>query len=73
MNGIPTTRMPRKQKRKKEDNITMRGIKVRNSPILVCPECLRRYIQTEDKQKKCLFCLREIRDFTEYSETILDF
>jgi hypothetical protein len=27
-----------------------------NKPILVCPQCEGKYIQTEKDQKVCLFC-----------------
>lgn len=56
--------MTKKRKRTKADNITMRGFKVRNSPILTCKSCARRYIETEKGQKKCLFCMRDMADFT---------
>ncbi len=57
--------MPRKKKRTKDDNITIRDlIKIQNLPALICPECARRYIQTFPEQTKCLFCIRGMRDLS---------
>lgn len=73
MNGTQNTNMPRsKKKRRKEDNITMRGIKVKNSKILICPQCARRYIQTEINQEKCLFCVKNIDSFHSYAHLQYD-
>lgn len=65
MSGIINIRMSRK-KTNKLHNIVMRGVKVKNSPILLCPICARRYIQTQHKQDRCLFCLREMSDLSTY-------
>jgi len=56
--------MSRKKKRTKADNITMRDIRPQNLPILTCPKCARRYIQTEEIQDRCLFCLRQTVDLS---------
>lgn len=61
-----------RKKRTKADNITMRGVKVKNSPILICPECARRYIQTELDQIKCLFCIRKRADFSTWNDLQFD-
>lgn len=47
----------------------MRSIKTKNSPILTCPVCARRYIQTEKLQDKCLFCLKDIHNFATLQNT----